>query len=96
MKAKCNDTVRLEELSLHEIENYILKQPLIEHRPLFRNLHQGRRYEEITHYNSKVEGNILYTDSPLGGGTIGRSEGDIIEYKVDENIFRYKIIEIKR
>ncbi|MDM8534574.1 hypothetical protein QUF55_07735, partial [Clostridiaceae bacterium HSG29] len=74
MKAKCNDTVRLEELSSHEFENYILQQPSTEYRPLFRNSHQRKFYEEEKHYKSNVEGNILYTDSLLGGGTIGKSE----------------------
>jgi hypothetical protein len=96
MKAKNNDTVRIEDLNSHQIKEYILQQPRTEYRPLFVNSHQRRRYEEITHYDSKVQGDILYTNSPLGKLTIGKSEGDIVEVSVKGNISSYKILEIKR
>jgi len=96
MKAKYNDLIRYKNLDSNDFYDYILQQPSTEYRPLFRNSHQRKFYKEVKHYNNNAEDNILYTDSPLGEGTIGKSEGDVIEVKVEGKINYYKIIEIRR
>lgn len=95
MKVNYNDSVKLKNLDSNSIEVYILQQPQIVYRPLIVNSYNKKRYKEETHYDSKIDDNILYTDSPLGKELLGKSEGDYIEYKVFENIFHYKILEIR-
>lgn len=80
----------------HEIETYILKKPQIENRVHFLNICNRTYSIEVKRFDSKLEDNILHTDSPLGKEVLGKSEGEYIELKIIKNTMHYKIIEIKR